>query len=466
MRIAACVKQVEGEINPFDACALEFALQLKDTKDAEVTVISMGRPDVENLLKSLTRLGISRAILLTDNAFAGADTLATSYTLSLALKKINPDLVICGRQSVDGDTAQVGPSLSQMLGLSLITSVMEISNIDEENRKMTCISRIGEESISLPALITVEKVHTLRFPSIRAKTKDVEIWNANDIGADINRCGLKGSPTRVLKIYESELGRRKCRFTLPEELMTVIEEAKHKSRHKLERKESTRKFNEIWVVGEEVKEIGLSIAEKVRVIEKQPAAKIAEMVKEGKPKVILWNADIWGRRNAPILSAMLQTGLCADCTHLETDGGKLYMYRPTYGGSLMAKIECRTSPQMATVRVAAEAENEIIVAGGKGTRDSFDLVRKFVGKIGAELGASRGMVDLGLAPYEMQIGLTGKSVNPRVYIACGISGAVHHTCAIEQARTIIAINTDKNARIFDYADYGIVADVRDVISAS
>jgi electron transfer flavoprotein alpha subunit len=463
MKIVVCVKPIKGEVNPFDACALEAALKIED---ADITVISMGRPNVESMLQALTRLGINRAILLTDNGFAGADTLATSYTLSLAIKKINPDLVICGRQSVDGDTAQVGPSLSQMLDFSLITNVMEISHIDKESNKITCVSRIGDESANLPALITMERVYTLRFPSIRSRHREVEVWTADDIAADRSKCGLKGSPTRVLKTYESSLGKRKCTFIQPSELQTVIEESRLKSRLTLDQKESDKKFDEVWVVGEEVKEIGLSIAENVKVIERQSMEAMAEMVRKWNPKVILWNADIWGRRNAPVLAAMLKTGLCADCTHLETDGEKLYMYRPTYGGSMMAKIECRTKPQMATVRTITEVENEIIVAGGKGTRDSFDLVQKFAEQIGAGLGASRSLVDAGLVPYEMQIGLTGKNINPKVYIACGISGAVHHTCAIEQAGTIIAINKDKNARIFDYADYGIVADVRDVLHYS
>ncbi|MDK2919322.1 MAG: hypothetical protein PWQ37_2055 [Candidatus Petromonas sp.] len=460
MKIVVCVKQVNGELNPFDACALETALRIEN---ADITVISMGRPQVADMLKSLTRLGIARAILLTDNAFAGADTLATSYTLSLAIKKISPDLVICGRQSVDGDTAQVGPSLSQMLGFSLITNVMKINRIDNRDNKIYCLSRMGEESVKLPALITVERINTLRFPSIRAKTKEVEIWTAEDIGADKDRCGLTGSPTRVLKIYESSLGKRKCTFIEPRELLSVINKSRHKDRHGIKLKQSDKKFDEIWIVGEELKEIGLTIADKVKVIDRQPAARIAELAKRYNPKVILWSADLWGRRNAPIAAAILQAGLCADCTHLETDGEKLYMYRPAYGGSLMAKIECRTYPQMATVRTVMESMDEIIVAGGKGVKDCFDLIRDFANKIGAGIGATRGLVDMGIAPYEMQIGLTGKSINPKVYIACGISGVVHHTCAIEQAGTIIAINIDKGARIFEYADYGIIADVRECL---
>ena len=173
-----------------------------------------------------------------------------------------------------------------------------------------------------------------------------------------------------------------------------------------------------------------------------------------KPEVILWNADLTGRKNAPIAAAMLKTGLCADCTSLETDGKLLYMYRPAQEGNIIAKIKCLTMPQMATVRTKSES-NDIIVSGGKGAAEFTDELLKFAEEIGGEPGASRGLVDMGKAPYEMQIGLTGKAVSPKIYIAVGISGAVHHTCAIEGAETVIAINPDKDARIFEYADYGI-----------
>lgn len=457
MKIVVCVKQVNDEINPFDACAVECALSMEN---AEVTVISMGKPQVSDMLKALTRVGVDRAILLTDSAFAGADTLATSYVLALAIGKLKPDLVICGRQSVDGDTAQVGPCLSQMLGYSLITNVLKIHNYN--NCKISCASRSGEVGVRLPALITVERINALRFPSLRAKTKEVEIWNANDIKADINKCGHKGSPTKVIKTYEGTTGRRKCIFIRPEELMHVIEQSKNKCRTNIQLEQSNKKFEEVWAVGGDLKQIALSIACRVKIIEKQPPDEIAALAKRHKPKVILWNSDLWGRSNAPRVAAILSTGLCADCSALETDGEKLYMYRPAYGGSLMAKIECRTYPQMATVRVVENTKDEIIVAGGRGVKDSFGLLKSFAEKIGAQIGASRGLVDMGIAPYEMQIGLTGKNANPRIYIACGISGAIQHTCGVEQAGTIIAVNTDKNARIFEYADYGVVCDVKEL----
>ncbi len=457
MNIVVCVKPVNDEINPFDECALECALSIPG---AHVTVISMGRPQTADILKPLTRLGVARAILLTDSAFAGADTLATSYALSLAVKRLNPDMVICGRQSIDGDTAQVGPCLSRMLGFSLITNVMKVHRI---GREVLCTTRVGKESASLPALLTVERINKLRFPSIRAKTGEVEVWNAGDINADTNRCGAKGSPTRVLQVYESTLGKRRCRFIPPSDLPGLIEAARNREISGIDYARSSKRLDEVWIVGVELMEIAQSIAQNVRVIEKESPEKISRLAKHHNPEAILWNADLWGRRNAPVAAAILETGLCADCIHLETDGERLYMYRPAYGGSLMAKIECRTHPQMATVRTTMEATNDVIVSGGKGVADCFDLLRGFAERTGAEMGASRGLVDMGLAPYEMQVGLTGRSVNPRVYIACGISGAIQHTCAIEQVGTVIAVNTNRHARIFEYADYGIICDVREIL---
>ena len=123
MRIVVCIKIVEGELNPFDACALEAALRIEG---GEVTVLSMSPMSAAEKLRALTRLGVKEVILLSDKAFAGSDTLATSYILSRQLQKMEYDLILCGRQSIDGDTAQVGPALAAKLGLGLITNVLEI----------------------------------------------------------------------------------------------------------------------------------------------------------------------------------------------------------------------------------------------------------------------------------------------------------------------------------------------------
>jgi len=447
MKILVCVKVINGELNPFDESALECALRLSD----DVTVISMGPKSCEEVLKPLTRLG-AKVVLISDTAYAGSDTLVTAYILSTAINKMEYDLILCGRQSVDGDTAQVGPMLATMLDIPLITNTLslEISN-DEVFTK----TRIGDESEKLPALVTVERGYVLRFPSIFSKLGEVEIIDNEKIGCDIEKCGLKGSPTRVLETFENQRGRRKCKFITRDELFALIEDLKKKSSEKAEAKEATQKLKSVWAVGEEVLEKAQEIAEEVIFVEKTDAYTIAKKAEAEKSSVILWNADLWGRKTAPQVAALLKTGLCADCTQLEADGDNLIMYRPAKGGNIYAKIKCLTRPQMATVRTKTES-SDIIVGLGKGVVESVDEVKEFAEKIGAELGASRGMVDSGKLPYEMQIGLTGKTVSPKIYIAIGISGAVHHTCAIEGADTVIAINPDKEARIFEYADYGIL----------
>jgi len=447
MKILVLVKVINGEINPFDESALECGLRL----GADVTVITMGPKSNEEVLKPLTRLG-AKVILISDSIFAGSDTLATSYILSSAIKKMDYDLILAGRQSVDGDTAQVGPMVSKMLRINLITNAM---SVETAVTTVTADTREGKESASLPALVTVERGYILRFPSIFSKQGEVTVVDNSYIGCDKEKCGLQGSPTRVIETFENEKGKRKCKFISLSSLPALLEELNNKAKAETIDKPKTKKLKSVWAIGEEVLEKAQEIAEEVVLIDKISPEEISERAVKEKPDIILWNADLWGRKNAPVTAAILNTGLCADCTELETDGEAFYMYRPARGGSVYAKIKCLTKPQMATVRTKQDS-SDVLVAGGKGISENMDSLKAFAEKIGAELCASRGLVDMGKAPYEMQVGLTGKTVSPKVYIAVGISGAVHHTCAIEGADTVIAINPDKDARIFEYADYGIL----------
>lgn len=448
MKILVCAKVIKGEINPFDESALECALSLS----SDVTVISMGPENAEDALKPLTRLGV-KVVLISDNAFAGSDTLATSYILSTAIKNMEYDLILCGRQSVDGDTAQVGPMLSEMLKINLITNALSVECNDAE---VTAKTRVGDEKSALPALVTVERGYVLRFPSIFSKLGSVEIIDNSVLNCDIEKCGLKGSPTRVMKTFENERGKRKCKFITIDKLNELIDELKSSENDKEEIKETEGiKFKSVWAVGQAVIKKAKEIAEEVILIDETSPELIFQKAKNEKPEVILFDASLWGRKNAPIVASMLQTGLCADCTHLETDGETLFMYRPAQGGNITAKIKCVTSPQMATVRTQSKS-SDIIVSGGKGAFGKMDKLNEFAKKIGGEVAGSRGLVDLNGISYDKQIGLTGKTVSPKIYIAIGISGAVHHTCAIEGAKTVIAINPDKDARIFEYADYGIL----------
>ena len=216
MKAVVCVKVIDGELNAFDACALECALKFCD----DVTVVSMCPPSAQNRLKMLTRLG-PKVILLCDNAFAGSDTLATSYILSQAIKRLEFDIIFCGRQTTDGDTAQVGPCLATLLGISPICNVMEIKEISDG--EISCRTRLGDESQKLPTLLTIERICELRFPSLRSKLGEITVWNSDDISADKSKCGISGSPTKVIKVFENKSGTRRCEFIKRDELAQLIE---------------------------------------------------------------------------------------------------------------------------------------------------------------------------------------------------------------------------------------------------
>ncbi len=468
MRIVVCVKQAaSGEINPFDACAYEAALRIKD---AQVILLSMGPEKSKDFLLELTRLGAEKAYLLCDKAFAGADTLATAYALSLAVQKLQPDLVICGRQTVDGDTGQTGPSLARTAGLSLITNVMEIKNTED---RLICATRDAEKcTAEYPALITVERIHQLRLPSIRSKRSEVVLWDAVALQADVSRCGTKGSPTKVLKTFRNEEGKRKCQFVEAAMLESLIEQGLSKEKQRIlpEHNGADTKLKKVWIVGKKCLEMAESISDDITLIPKNDTndgafiTHFVEQIKEQNPSAVLWDSDPWSKRIAPQVAALLKTGLCADCTALQTDGENLYMFRPAFSGNVIAKIACETRPQMATVRTLTEGSADVICAIGRGAKGAQKAIEAYVaqknsqtGQIRFETAASRGAVDLDLLPYLKQVGLTGKQVSPPVYVAIGISGAVHHIAGMQQSGTVIAINPDRNAPIFDYADFGIVA---------
>lgn len=457
MKILVCIRQgLDGEINPFDACAYEEALRVKG---AEVTIISMGPPTSKDFLLRLTRLGAKKAVLLSDKAFAGADTLATAYTLSLAVKKINPDLIFCGRQTLVGDTAQTGPMLSVLAKTNLITNVM---SIDEIGDTVTCTTRDnGTEKVSLPALLTIERINNLRLPSIMSKLGEVEVWSAEDIGADKEKCGLAGSPTRVVKTFENESGKRKCKFISSCELPQIIAEALNKRNDEIGKSVSnSEKLSKAVIVSEGPRPFAETISDDITVLPLSNAEDLVQKITELKPNAVLWGSDSLSKKISAQVGAILGLGLCADCTLLETDGNDLYMYRPALSGSVIAKIVSTTKPAMATVRTTQNGA-DIMIAAGFGAKDSLDTVKAFAQKYSAEIVTTRKAVDNNILPYSMQVGLTGKTVSPPVYIAIGISGAVHHIVGMQQSGTVIAINPDKDAPIYDYADYGILANIED-----
>jgi len=200
---------VESVINPFDTYAIEEGVRLKERFGGKVTVITMGPPQAENALKEAISLGCDEGILVSDRKFAGSDTWATSYTLSMAIKKIGAfDIVICGKQASDGDTAQVGPGISTHLDIPQVTYVKKIEEIKDNKAKVERMMEEGYDIVEtpMPCLFTVVKeINNPRLPSLRgmmkAKSAKITKWTADDIEADPKSIGLDGSPTRVVKIF-------------------------------------------------------------------------------------------------------------------------------------------------------------------------------------------------------------------------------------------------------------------------
>jgi electron transfer flavoprotein beta subunit len=199
-----------AETNPFDLNALEAAAQIKEKLGGKITAVSMGPLQAKSMLRDALARGADRAVLLTDKKFGGADTLATSYTLACAIKKIGHfDLIVCGEKTVDGDTGQVGPELAEHLDIPQATYVFEVKEVS--NEKIMVLSDVEGEyyliELRFPALITVTKdVNHPRLPSLRDKLKarraEIETWSADDLAevADASRFGISGSPTNVSKI--------------------------------------------------------------------------------------------------------------------------------------------------------------------------------------------------------------------------------------------------------------------------
>lgn len=233
MRIIVCIKQVpdtnevkidpvkgtlirEGVpsiINPDDMNALEEALRIKDKYiDTKVTVLSMGPPQAELALREALAMGADEAILLSDRAFGGADTWATSTTLAAAIRKIGDyDIIFCGRQAIDGDTAQVGPQIAEHLGIPQITYVAKLEIKD----KKVIAHRALEDGYyvieaDMPALLTaIKELNVPRYPTINGiysafNEKDVKVWTVNDIDVDRSQIGLDGSPTQVRKSFAAD----------------------------------------------------------------------------------------------------------------------------------------------------------------------------------------------------------------------------------------------------------------------
>jgi electron transfer flavoprotein alpha/beta subunit len=253
MRIVVCIKQVPDSaevrinpetntlirdgvptiINPYDLHALEAGLQIKEQAGGKVTVLTMGPPQAETALREAIAMGADDAVLLTDRAFAGSDTWATAYTLSKAVEQIGADVILCGKQAIDGDTAQVGPEMAEFMDVPHVSYVRKIVEVAADKLIVQRLMDDGYDVVesSLPMLLTVVKeLNVPRLPSLKgkmaAKKAEIKKMSAADLKADDKNLGLNGSPTQVKNIFapESKKDRTMLEGTPDEKIDTLVKE--------------------------------------------------------------------------------------------------------------------------------------------------------------------------------------------------------------------------------------------------
>ncbi len=253
MKIVVCVKQVpdtaevrinpetntlirdgvQSIINPYDMHAIEGGLQIREKAGGTVTVVTMGPPQAETALREAISMGVDNAVLLTDRAFAGSDTWSTAYALSKAIEYLGADVILCGKQAIDGDTAQVGPEIAEFLDIPHVAYIRKIDNIQDNKIIVQRLMDDGFDIIeaSLPVLLTVvRELNVPRMPSLKgkitAKKADIKKLSAADIKADENRLGLKGSPTQVRNIFapDAKKDRKMIKGTTGEIVDVIVKE--------------------------------------------------------------------------------------------------------------------------------------------------------------------------------------------------------------------------------------------------
>ena len=588
---------LDNVCNELDRQALTFAIRMKEKHDGKAVSLTMGPPFAEEVLRYALSIGADVGILLTDRKLGGADTAATAYPLAQAVRKIEKEIfdgdknyiIVCGMQSIDGDTAQVPAQIAEELGITHIAYVTSFS-FDDGNLRVERITRRGTETVSpanYPCLVTVtEWTEPLNASFSRTRwaySQELYQWSADDVNADESYIGLKGSRTNVVKIFSPKEVRKKvCVFEndlgklvgmLKESYASEVEPTEETLKPKYQLPEGKKGYykGEVWVyaeqeggeinpasfellakatdlasslgekvgavvVGKDIKGLAEELiaygADKVYLAESElvkdflpvPYKRaISQLIDKYKPQIMLFSATPLGRELAPRVAYNSKSGLTADCTELEIIDrsednqeftGILMQTRPALGGNIMASIITRNSRvQMSTARpgvmkalepdrarrgeifeyipdltesdlgariLSAELHESttdlkdanLIVSGGRGlkTKEGFaKYIPQLAQSVGrflrqeAMIGASRLAVESGFIDHSHQVGQTGQTVKPKLYVAVGISGAVQHLTGMQSSDIILAINKDVKAPIFNVADYGIVGNLEEIV---
>ena len=560
---------VPSEVNAFDQLGLVRAVELKSDPADEVVVVTMGPPTAAEGLTTCLALGADRGVLITDRALAGSDTLATSRALALALAREAPDMIICGRNSTDGETGQVGPEVAELMGLPHVSHVRRLGLNDD--RRTAIVERITDEGFQtiecdLPAVICVtEGVAPELFPNReqmeQAATKPVDEVNCSMLSDDASQFGAQGSPTWVNEIRLVEPNRLGVTLqeVTPEDAAKQIASSVRERLNELDAAEPVASGEplprypdaterSVWVVAENSRDglahvtyemlgkardlttitrsevvavvigadgeaysqsLAVAGADRVLLIDNTSLGPVfsravgnvlATAVAQETPYAILFASTADGRDLAARLAARLNLGLTGDAIDLEIDAdGQLVQLKPALGGNVVAPILSKTLPNLVTlrpglltpavedpgatatvtqlsavpfegadVRLVREefqedtegldlARARIVVGIGMGAgEENVAGLQELARSIGASVAATRDVVHAGWLPQQLQVGISGRTIAPTVYIAVGIRGAFNHTVGLQRTGVIVAVNQNRRATIFRSADFGVI----------
>jgi electron transfer flavoprotein alpha subunit len=540
---------VELELNPYCRRAVAMGVQLAGS-DGSSTAITLGPTASEEILREAIAWGVSDGVLCTDFAFAGSDTLATARALAAAIQREGPfDLVLCGRNSVDADTGQVGPAVAELLGLPFAGPARELQ-LEDGGLRLRCELDDGhiDLALALPAVVSCaerlcEPAKADPEPRAAVSSDQIRRLAATDLG--LGPWGQLGSPTAVGQVRILEAARARLRLAGPPESQAraavvlladrgaLTDEPVHPSRvgsrstrtragcavAVLAEPELDRVTSELLgaaaeladMVGGHVVALGgdasragalgthgadVVVAGELPSVPEEATLLVEAWARGTDVWAILAPSTAWGREVAARLSVRLNAGLVGDAVGLDVDHGRLVAWKPAFGGQLVAAITITSPLQMVTVRpgalategyspagativqfwpaivlppsrithydrerdddieILARARVTIGVGAGIGPTD-YPLLEPLRELLGAELAGTRKVTDRGWLPRSRQIGLTGRAISPRLHISVAAAGKFNHVVGFRGARTVLAINHDPGAPIFEHADIGI-----------
>jgi electron transfer flavoprotein alpha subunit len=560
-------------MNPYCRRAVSKGVELARASDGSCTVFTLGPQAAADVLREAIAWGADEGVHLCDAAFSGSDTLATARALAAALEREGPfDLVIVGRNSIDGDTGQVGPEVAELADLPFACGVRRLE-LDGDLLRLELEHDDGFEEVelALPALISVAerlcepcKVDAEGRRAVPAER--IRLLTSAELGS--GPWGSAGSPTAVGSVRT--LPHDRAALQLAGELGAQIEEAVSILARRGALTPGIRRTDgSEELIEEAVRSISSAVSAEVPGSADRSPPIVAVVLEPGRPKVgaellgsaarlaaevggvvaaicapgfegidrlgDLWADEVvvldgavseedvaagladWARRRAPwaVLApstafgrevagraaAALGAGLVGDAIGVEVIDGVLVAAKPAFSGALVADITCTSAVQLATVRpgvlpipdprrhevpavrqkvaprnrvrvisrrrdddVEVLARAEVVIGVGTGVQPhEYERLSTLAAILGAEMAATRKVTDKGWAPRARQVGITGRSIAPRLYVAIGLSGKFNHVVGVRSAGTVLAINSDPDAPVFGHADVGIVGDWHEVL---